>query len=106
MADLASVLRRYQWVRLGVGLATAFATSIALAAVFWVVSQSPAGLAEAAVLLPALFMGLSQARSFSASWGVLTECLGYLAQLFAFLNYAFAEPSVSLAQAEPRAVAA
>ena len=37
-------------------------------------------------MLPALFMGLSQARSFSASWGVLTECLGYLVQLFAFLN--------------------
>jgi ABC-type multidrug transport system fused ATPase/permease subunit len=105
MTDLRSVLRRYQWVRLAVGLGTALATSLALAAVFRVVSQSPAGLTEAAVLLPALFMGLSQARSFSASWGVLTECLGYLAQLFAFLNQSFGEPSVGVRRARPRVAA-
>jgi ABC-type multidrug transport system fused ATPase/permease subunit len=106
MTDLRSVLRRYQWVRLGVGLATALATSLALGAVFWMVSESPTGLAEAAVLLPALFMGLSQARSFSASWGVLTECLGYLGQLFAFLNHSFPEPSANLPRAERHLAAA
>jgi ABC-type multidrug transport system fused ATPase/permease subunit len=62
MKDLRCILGRYQWVRLAVGLGTALATSLALGAVFWVVSQSPAGLTEAAVLLPALFMGLSLPR--------------------------------------------
>jgi hypothetical protein len=34
-------------------------------------------------------MGLGQARSFSTSWGAMTECLGYLAQLLDFLNHRF-----------------
>ena len=38
-------------------------------------------------------MGMSQGRSFSASWGVMTECLGYLTQLFDFLNHSFEESS-------------
>jgi hypothetical protein len=71
-----------------------------MGAVFWSVIQSPTGLTEAAVLLPAVAMGLSQGRAFSASWGALTECLGYLAQLFEFLDQSFEKPG-----AETRAAA-
>jgi hypothetical protein len=34
-----------------------------------------------------LVMGLGQGRSFSTSWGAMAECLGYLAQLFDFLDH-------------------
>jgi hypothetical protein len=60
-----------------------------MGAVFWQVSQSATGLAQAAILLPALVMGLNQGRSFSSCWGSLTECLGYLGQVFEFLNQSF-----------------
>ena len=63
--------------------------TLALGVVFWTVRRSPTGLAEAAVLLPALVMGLGQGRSFATSWGAMTECLGYLAQLFDFLDHPF-----------------
>jgi hypothetical protein len=63
--------------------------TLALGVVFWVVSRGPTGLAEAAVLLPALVMGLGQGRAFATGWGEMTECLGYLAQLFAFLGHPF-----------------
>jgi hypothetical protein len=37
-------------------------------------------------------MGLNQGRAFSFSWGSLTECLGYLGQVFDFLNQSFDKP--------------
>jgi hypothetical protein len=37
-------------------------------------------------------MGLSQGRTFSSSWGELTECLGYLRQVFDFLQQSFESP--------------
>jgi ABC-type multidrug transport system fused ATPase/permease subunit len=95
LRDLRGLLRRYQLVRAGVGVGAAALMTLAMGAVFWVVSRSPGGLAEAAVLLPALIMGVAQGRSFSASWGVMTECLGYLAQLFDFLNHSFDKPGVA-----------
>jgi hypothetical protein len=63
--------------------------TLAVGAVFWIVGGSPGGPAEAAILLPALVMGLGQGRSFAASWGAITECLGYLKQLFEFLDHSF-----------------
>jgi hypothetical protein len=81
--------------------------TVAMGVVFWHITQSPAGLAEGAVLLPALVMGLNQGRAFSFSWGSLTECLGYLAQVFDFLNESFdnpehlAQPRVTLASPLP-----
>jgi hypothetical protein len=104
LGNLRALLRRHQVIRVGVGLGAAALMTLALGAVFWVISRSPAGLAEAAVLLPALIMGLSQARAFSASWGALTECLGYLAQVFDFLNHSFDEPEA--AARRPASVAA
>lgn len=89
LAEMRALLRRYQLIRTGVGLGAAAVMTLAVGAVFWVVGRSPAGLAEAAILLPALVMGLGQGRSFSASWGAMTECLGYLAQLFDFLDHDF-----------------
>jgi ABC-type multidrug transport system fused ATPase/permease subunit len=89
LTDLRGLLRRYQLIRTGVGLGTAAVMTLAVGVVFWGVGRSPSGLSEAAILLPALVMGLSQGRSFSASWGVMTECLGYLAQLFDFLDHSF-----------------
>jgi ABC-type multidrug transport system fused ATPase/permease subunit len=91
LTDLRAVLRRYQVIRAGVGVGVAAVMTLALGAVFWVVSREPGGLAEAAVLLPALVIGVAQGRSFATSWGAMTECLGYLAQLFDFLNHSFEE---------------
>ena len=89
LTDLRALLRRYQLIRVAVGLGAATIMTLAFGVVFWVVGRSPTGLAEAAVLLPALVMGLGQGRSFATSWGAMTECLGYLAQLFDFLDHPF-----------------
>jgi ABC-type multidrug transport system fused ATPase/permease subunit len=100
LSKVRVLLRRYQAIRMGVGLGAAAMMTLAMGAVFWSVSQSPTGLTEAAVLLPAVVMGLSQGRSFSTSWGALRESLGYLAQLFEFLDHSFEKP-----EAEPRGAA-
>jgi ABC-type multidrug transport system fused ATPase/permease subunit len=92
LTDLRALLRRYQLIRVGVGLGAAAIMTLAVGVVFWVVRQSPTGIADVAVLLPALVMGLAQGRSFSTSWGGMTECLGYLAQLFDFLDHRFEQP--------------
>lgn len=92
LSNLTRLLRRYQLIRVGVGICGATMMTLAMAAVFWHINQSAAGPAEAAILLPALVMGLSLGRSFAASWGSLTECLGYLGQVFDFLNQSFDEP--------------
>src|SRR3954447_3632671 len=89
LSELRALLRRYQFIRTAVGLGAAAVMTLAVGAVFWVVGRNPGGPAEAAVLLPALVMGLSQGRSFATGWGAITECLGYLAQLFGFLNHSF-----------------
>jgi ABC-type multidrug transport system fused ATPase/permease subunit len=89
LSNLKRLLHRYQAIRVGVGIGAALIMTLAVAAVFWHTSQSPTGVAEAAILLPALVMGLSQGRSFASSWGSLTECLGYLAQVFDFFNQSF-----------------
>ena len=91
LSDLRALLRRYQFIRTAVGLGAAAVMTLAVGAVFWIVGRSPSGPAQAAVLLPALVMGLSQGRSFATGWGAITECLGYLAQLFKFLNHSFEE---------------
>jgi ABC-type multidrug transport system fused ATPase/permease subunit len=89
LTDLRGLLRRYQLIRMGVGLGAAAIMTLAVGVVFWVVGRTPSGLSQAAILLPALVMGLGQGRSFATTWGVLTECLGYLAQLFDFLDNPF-----------------
>jgi hypothetical protein len=100
LSKLRVLLRRYQSIRMGVGVGAAAVMTLTMGAVFWSISQSPTGLAEAAVLLPAVVMGLSQGRAFSASWGALTESLAYLAQLAEFLDHSFEKPG-----AEARAAA-
>src|SRR4051794_28748844 len=92
LTNLRRLLRRYQVIRGGMGVGAAAVMTFAMGVVFWQISHSPAGPAQAAVLLPALIMGLTQGRSFSFSWGSLTECLGYLAQVFDFLNHSFESP--------------
>ena len=89
LRNLRRLLRRYQGIRVGVGIGSAAVMTAAMGVVFWQISRTAAGPAEAAILLPALIMGLNQGRSFSSSWGSLTECLGYLAQVFDFLNHRF-----------------
>jgi ABC-type multidrug transport system fused ATPase/permease subunit len=91
LSDLRALLRRYQFIRTAVGLGAAAVMTLAVGAVFWIVGRSPSGPAEAAVLLPALVMGLGQGRSFATGWGGITECLGYLRQLFDFLDHSFEE---------------
>src|SRR5215213_8143928 len=95
LTELRALLRRYQFIRTAVGLGAAAVMTLAVGAVFWIVGRSPSGPAEAAVLLPALVMGLSQGRSFATGWGAMTECLGYLAKLFDFLDHSFEEPEAA-----------
>jgi ABC-type multidrug transport system fused ATPase/permease subunit len=94
LRNLRRLLRRYQAIRVCVGIGAAAVMTAAMGVVFWQISRTPAGPAEAAILLPALIMGLNQGRSFSASWGSLTECLGYLAQVFDFLTHRFDSPEL------------
>jgi ABC-type multidrug transport system fused ATPase/permease subunit len=93
--NLKRVLGRYQGIRVAVGIGAAAVMTLAMGVVFWQISRSPAGPAEAVILLPALIMGLNQGRSFSSSWGSLTECLGYLGQVFRFLDQRFESPELS-----------
>src|SRR3954467_1691085 len=92
LGQLRALLRRYQFIRTAVGLGAAAVMALAVTVVIWVVGRSPSVPAEAAVLLPALVMGMSQGRSFATGWGAITECLGYLTQLFDFLNHRFEQP--------------
>jgi hypothetical protein len=93
ISNLKRLLHRYQAIRGAMGIGAAAVMTLAMGVVFWQISQSPAGPAQAAVLLPALVMGLSYGRAFASAWGSLTECLGYLGQVFDFLNQSFAGPS-------------
>jgi hypothetical protein len=95
LGDLRAVLRRYQLIRTAVGLGAAAVMALAVGATIWIAGGSPNGPAEAAVLLPALVMGLGQGRSFATGWGGVTECLSYLTQLFDFLDHSFDEPEAA-----------
>jgi ABC-type multidrug transport system fused ATPase/permease subunit len=96
LTELRVLLRRYQLIRTGVGLGAAAIMTLAVGVViFSVLGRSASGLAEAAVLLPALVMGMGQGRSFSTGWGAMTECLAYIAQLFDFLNHPFDQPEAA-----------
>ena len=92
VSNLRRLLRRYQLIRGAMGVGAAAVITLAMGVVFWQISHSPAGPAQAAILLPALIMGLNYGRTFSSSWGSLTECLGYLAQVFEFLHQSFESP--------------
>ena len=89
LSNVKQLLCRYQVIRVAVGMGVAAIMTLAMGAVFWHISQTPSGPAEAAILLPALYMGLNQGKSFSSCWGALTECLGYIAQAMDFLNQSF-----------------
>src|SRR4051794_5679929 len=97
ISNLRRLLHRYQLIRGAMGIGAAAMITLAMGVVFWQISHSPAGPAQAAILLPALIMGLSYGRTFSSSLGSLTECLGYLAQVFDFLNQSFESPERKLA---------
>ena len=101
LTDMRALLRRYQLIRVGVGVGAAATMTLALGVVFWIAGRSPSGVAEAAVLLPALVMGLGQGRSFATSWGATTECLVYLAQLFDFLDHPFDQSESAAAYGAP-----
>src|SRR3954449_8410741 len=113
ISNLRRLLRRYQLIRSGLGIAAAAVMTLAMGVVFWQVSHSSAGAAQAAILLPLLIMGLGQGRAFASSWGELTECLGYLGQVFDFLNQSFdgsptavARPATLVSRAPALATAA
>lgn len=98
--QLKRLLMRYQGIRIGVGMCAAAVMTGAVAAVFWHVSQAPDALSQAAILLPALIMGLTQGRALASSWGLLTECLAYLSQVFEFLEEPFDDAAPAQAEAE------
>lgn len=92
LSNLKRLLRRFQWIRSGIGVGVAGAITLAAASVFWLINRGHAGLAQGVILLPALFMMLAQGKTFSSSCGMLAECLGYIEQVFDFLNQAFEQP--------------
>jgi ABC-type multidrug transport system fused ATPase/permease subunit len=104
VSNLKRLLHRYQVIRGAMGIGAAAVMTAAMGVVFWQISHSPAGAAQAAILLPALIMGLSYGRSFSSSWGSLTECLGYLAQVFDFLHQSFESPGPTAERPASRAL--
>jgi ABC-type multidrug transport system fused ATPase/permease subunit len=93
ISNLKRLLHRYQFIRGAMGIGAGAVITVAMGVVFWQISHSPSGPAQAAILLPALIMGLGYGKSFSSSWGSLTECLGYLAQVFDFLRQSFDGPA-------------
>jgi ABC-type multidrug transport system fused ATPase/permease subunit len=98
VGNLRHLLHRYQLIRGAIGIAAAAVMTLAMGVVFWSIAHSSAGAAQAAILLPALIMGLSQGRAFSSSWGELTECLGYLRQVFEFLHQSFESPATAVSR--------
>jgi len=92
LSNMRRLLHRYQLIRGAMGLGAAAVMTLAMGVVFWQISHGSGGVAQAAILLPALIMGLTQGRAFSSAWGEMTECLGYLGQVFDFLHQPFAEP--------------
>jgi ABC-type multidrug transport system fused ATPase/permease subunit len=103
IGNMRRLLRRYQLIRGGMGVGAAAVITLAMGVVFWQISRSPEGPAQAVILLPALIMGLSYGRTFSASLGSLTECLGYLGQVFEFLNRSFESPRPATPRPVPSA---
>jgi ABC-type multidrug transport system fused ATPase/permease subunit len=101
--SLKRLLHGYQIIRIGVGLASAVTMTLAMGVVFWQVSATPGGLAQVAILVPALVMGLSQGRAFAFSWGSLVECIRYLTQVYDFLNRSFDVPPRSTPAARSHA---
>jgi ATP-binding cassette subfamily B protein len=95
LSHLKRLLRRFQAIRLGAGMGAAAVMTFAAAAAFWLINQGRFGLATASILLPALYLGLTQGKALSISWGALVECLGYIEQVFDFLNQSF-ETSLQL----------
>jgi ABC-type multidrug transport system fused ATPase/permease subunit len=91
LSRLKQLLRRFQVIRLSIGMGAAAIVTLAAGAMFWLVSKSPTGLAETAILLPALYLGLNQGKAFSFAWGSLMESLSYIAQVVDFLNQSFEE---------------
>jgi len=87
--NLKRLLSRYQGIRSVIGMGVAAAITLGTASVFLLINRSPSGVAQAAILLPALFLVLVQGKAFSISWGMLVECLGYIEQVFDFLNQSF-----------------
>src|SRR4051794_77335 len=106
VSNLRRLMRRYQTIRGLMGIGAAAVMTLAMGVVFWKISRSPNGLADAAILLPALLMGVSYGRAFSSAWGSLTECLGYLGQVFDFLNQSFATAEPAPARPAAQAVRA
>jgi ABC-type multidrug transport system fused ATPase/permease subunit len=91
LRNLKRLLRRFQWLRSGIGVGVAGAITLATASMFWFISRGPSGLVQVAILLPILFLGMTQGQAFSHSWGMLVECLGFIEQVFDFLNRSFEE---------------
>jgi len=89
LSNLKRLMHRFQAIRGGVGVVVAATITLATGAVFWLATQSSAGAAEVVILLPALYLGLNEGKEFSFSWGGLVECLGYIEQVFDFLNQSF-----------------
>ena len=94
LGKLKRLMGRFQLIRSGVGIGVAATITLATGVVFWLVTRGTTGLAEVAILLPALYLGLGEGKAFAFSWGSLVECLGYIEQVFDFLDQSFESAEV------------
>jgi ATP-binding cassette, subfamily B, bacterial len=92
LSNLRRLLHRFQVIRSGVGIGVSATITLAVGAVFWLISRGYFSVAEAGLLLPAIYLGLTQGKALSFSWGHLVECLGYIEQVLDFLNQSFEQP--------------
>ena len=89
LSNLRRLLRRFLVIRSGVGIGVSAMMTLAIGAVFWLISRGYFSVAEVGILLPAIYLGLTQGQALSSSWGALVECMGYIEQVFDFLNQSF-----------------
>ncbi len=98
LRHLKRLLRRFQAIRTAVGIGASALITLGAVATFWLIIQGRLGTVEVGMLLPVLFLGLTQGKGLSTAWGSLVECLGYIGQVFDFLNQSFerSHPTSSL----------
>lgn len=89
LRSLKLLLRRFQAIRLSIGIIISAFVALAIGGIIWLISKGALGLAQIGILLPALYLALQQGRAFSTSLGSLIECLLYIEKVLQFLDLSF-----------------
>lgn len=91
VARLRRLVTRFQSARALSGFVVSALLVGAIALMFWLVDQRVLDQARIALLVPALLIGLTQARGVASAAGLLVDALGFADKLFAFLAAPFSE---------------